>query len=125
MLVIRKEQVVALSEAAYESFCRRLYEHIKKCWPREFEEKTPAGVRQSIEQGIARAEEYGIQAERDVVRYLDTMYLVGEDFDVNPKTGWARVILEAKTLAPTVKAIRLWERAKREHLPDEPKKVSR
>ncbi len=122
MLVIRKEQVAALSETAYESFCQRLYEHIKKCWPREFEEKTRAGVRQSLEQGIARAAEYGIQAERDVVRYLDTMYLVGEDFDVNPKTAWARVILEAKTLAPTVKAVRIWERAKKEHFPNKPRK---
>ncbi len=117
MLVIRKEQVAALSEVAYGSFCRRLYDHIKKCWPREFKERTPAGVRQSIEQGIARAAVYGIQAERDVLRYLDTMYLVGDDFDVNRKTGWARVILEAETLAPTVKAIRIWERAKKSIFP--------
>lgn len=124
-LVIREEQIAVLSEAAYESFCKRLYEHIKKCWPREFERKGATGVQQSIEKGIARAAKYGIQAERDVVRYIDTMHLVGEDFDVDPKKGWVHVILEAKTLAPTIKAIRIWEQAKKEHLPDKPKKVTR
>jgi hypothetical protein len=117
VLLIRKEQMEALSQHASASFRERAFEHIKKCVPREFEAKGPAAAWQSIDKAIAKAAGYGIEMERDVVRYLDTMYLVGEDFDVDPNIPWARPILESPNLTPSVKALRLWECAKSHPFP--------
>jgi len=112
MLRIRKKQFSKLSETVFQGFIDRAVKHLKKAWPRECDSAGEKGVIDSIEVGVKKAEEYGIRAERDVIRYIDVMYLLGHDFDNNDDTEWAGRILEDCTLPPTVKMDRLWRRVK-------------
>ena len=73
MFSIRDDQLQTLSEVRRANFRQRAVEHLRKCWPREYNALGLAAVRKSIVTGIERAEFYGIRVERDVIRFIDLM----------------------------------------------------
>lgn len=112
MLKIRKEQMKALSAYMLHQFEDRAYLHVMKCWPKRCNEMGEKAVRKSIHNGIDRASTYGINKEYDVIRFIDIMYVLCEDFDTNPHTAWAQDILYNRSLVAGRKIDRIWELAK-------------
>jgi hypothetical protein len=63
---------------------------------------------------VTAAGDYGVRKEYDVVRYIDLMFVLAEDFDKSRDWAWAGRILGDEALGPTTKMDRLYERAQKE-----------
>jgi hypothetical protein len=46
---------------------------------------------------------YGITSERDIILFLNHMYMLSPDFDTNPDFPWASEILNNPSIAPASK----------------------
>lgn len=93
MLIIRDEQMKALSEYMVEQFVDAALLHLRTTFPEQIKDVTDDGLRDTIYTGIDNAREYNITIEEDVLRYLELMTTYGADFDTNPETSWAEEIL--------------------------------
>lgn len=96
MLRIRPEQVEKFKAAAASRFEDWMVGHLKKFFPEKCDEMGEEGMRGMIRHGAKRAEVYGIEQGPDMCLYIDTMFLLGKDFDRDPQHRWAREILESK-----------------------------
>ncbi len=87
--------------------------HLGRCFPARCREMGPAMVRELIRYGITRAARYGIEAQRDVCKYIDVMIVFGRDFDEDPAHPWAQSILGDPSLRHAmVRVENLYEAAK-------------
>jgi hypothetical protein len=50
-------------------------------------------IRERIRASIARGAQYGLASERQIIRFVDTTYLLGENFDTDPAQSWTLEIL--------------------------------
>lgn len=91
MLIIRQDQMQALSEYALRQTQNRLLSRIKTAFPRECREAGEASVREIVEKGMERAGKYGLENEDEVFRYISLMITLGNDFD--QELPWAMEIL--------------------------------
>jgi len=103
MLIIREEQMSALSQAMLKQFEDRMVVHMSKNFQDETREISEVELRALIQEGIEQAEQYQITLEYDVRRYLEFMVIYGQNFDTNHDTAWAGEILHAKELDGTAK----------------------
>ena len=112
MLVIREEQMSVLAQAVARNFENRLLEHLQEFFPRQGQ---ILGVEQSralIRLGIAQAEKYGFETERDVYLYVGLMCMLGSYFDQDPQLPWAAKILTDENIVyPNDRADQLYHRA--------------
>jgi hypothetical protein len=113
VLIIRKEQMDALSGHMEESFVNRVVAHLKEIWPEKCVEMGEEAVRESIHDAIDCARESGIIIEYDVARYIDLIYEFDWPADEEPDTPWAQEILNDTELDGTSKMDRLYEEANR------------
>src|SRR5882724_11501034 len=97
-MIIRKQQMVFLSQARTGNFEDRVAEHLNRCFPAECQAMGSKRVLELIRYGIERAATHGVNLERDVCKYIDLMLVFGHDFDGDPNTPWASRILEDSTL---------------------------
>jgi hypothetical protein len=97
MLVIRKEQLEALSRQRRQQFEERLLEHLKRVMPERCQDIGDDRLRAEIRYGIERATQYDITAERVVASYLVLMVRFGRDFEQSPARPWAQSILTDRT----------------------------
>jgi len=109
MLIIRNEQMDALSRHMEESFVNRMIAHLKEFWPEKCEEMGEEAVRESIHEAMDIAREFGIINEYDVARYIDLIYEFDWPADEEPDTPWAEEILNDAELEGTAKMDRLYE----------------
>jgi hypothetical protein len=114
-IIIHKDQMEALGRVELRKFEDKMVLHLRQFFPQRCQELGEAGTRQSIRHGVERAEAYGLTAERDVTKYVDVMFVYGQDFDQDPSQRWAQVILTDGSLkdTPAAKASRLHEEAVR------------
>jgi len=96
MLKIRKKQLSELDRVFEE---KNVPEQMATLLERSFPEACmalgKAGVMKRVEQGRAAGEQYGILKFANVVRYLNLMFILGdENFDNAPETEWAGKILK-------------------------------
>jgi len=118
MLQIRKEQMAAFEKAMKRSFENRVVAHLRMRFPQECRQMPEEAIRETIRTGIARAEDYGVHVEHDVVRYIELMYRLSPDFDSAPSTPWAAATLRRSDLDGHAKMNELCARADRD-LPSE------
>lgn len=95
MLRIRPEQMQAFERPVQNSLECRLYAHVKRTAPARCRQMGADSVREQIRLGIERAREYAIEADYDVMRYVDLSFLVGPDFDRDPSAPQPGEILRA------------------------------
>jgi len=95
MLIIRREQVAVLVQAAADRFVRETADHIRARWPRSFARLGEEDVQSAIQHGIERARSYRIQTEASVRLFIEMMFLLGPAFDTDPKLPWASQCLLA------------------------------
>ena len=112
MLTIRKTQIDLLSGISLNSFENRLVAYVKETHSQRI--GWLAGeddLRLLIREGIAKANGYGIERERDVVRFIDLMFEIDPHFDQFARIKWARAILEDKDLSGQTKIALIYPRA--------------
>jgi hypothetical protein len=93
-MVIRPEQMEALSASSYGAFEAKVAAHLNLCFPTECASLGQEQVRGTIRHGLERARGYGITSSREVCLYIDVMIVFGPEFDKNPELSWAAEILQ-------------------------------
>lgn len=112
MVTITAEQMAALDGLNRALYVERVTAHLTRFFPEHCTALGPAGLREAIDHGIARAASYGIIGERDVCLYLDLMVAFGRDFDQDPNLPWAAAILNDDAIpAPKQRINRLHDAA--------------
>lgn len=95
MLRIRPEQMAKLDQAAGRHFEDWMLGHLKDFFPEKCEQMGEDDVRGMIRHGMKRARSHKIEQGSEVCLYIDTMFLLGKDFDIAPEHEWAREILRS------------------------------
>src|ERR1035438_10813732 len=95
-MLIRSEQMTALSNALTNTFESDMVSHLNRCFPPQCAVLGEEEVRNTIRYGLQRSRGYGITSSREVCRYVDLMMVFGRDFDRDPKLPWAAAILNGK-----------------------------
>ena len=103
MLVIRKEQMEVFRAYMLEQFENRMLTHLRSAFPDQARDMPELDLRSLIHTGIENADKYGIVDEVDIRHYLEYMLIYGLDFDTNPSTSWAGIILRNPELTGTDK----------------------
>ena len=100
MLIIRREQKDRCAAQVRAVFEERMLTHLEAVFGQRCESMGRAGVRQMVRHGIEQAGSYGISAEREVCKYIDLMFIFGEQYDVDPALPWAAEILNDEHETP-------------------------
>jgi hypothetical protein len=95
----------------FQETCRQ---HARTFWPGQCDDLGEDGLNARVQLAIDRAAQFGIEAERDVARFLDLLFVWGDDFAESEPTAWARDILEDETLDSPLKVHQLSFRTKKE-----------
>lgn len=98
MFEIRKAQIEKLDAEMMRQFGERMLLHLRLIFHLETCSLSDAELREKICTSIVRAKSYGIIAEHDVRRYLESTALYGWELDTHPQTCWAKEILNNNNL---------------------------
>jgi hypothetical protein len=90
-MVIRPEQIKALSDHMLRGFVDRMMEHVRSSFPAQTASRGDEELRGTIQTATERAETYGVTDEADVQRYLEFEINYGPNFD---DLDWASAILK-------------------------------
>lgn len=93
MLEIRQEQMDVFDDYMLKKFENDLVVHLNTHFPQQCETMGETAVPEMIHHGIKRASTYGIVVENHVSRYINLMFRLGKDFDVDPALPWVAPIL--------------------------------
>ncbi|HUR44657.1 MAG TPA: hypothetical protein VMZ27_02185 [Candidatus Saccharimonadales bacterium] len=110
MFKFRKEHLDAFEAQAVAQFTARVLGHVKAVWAAETGELGDAAVLESVQSAIKRAGILGLSAEYDVVRFVDLTFILGKDFESNPLSAWTRPLIADRSMTPTAKMDRLYQR---------------
>ncbi len=110
---ITRQQLQALADQSRHDFISRSAEFLRSTWPSQTNSFSDHRLRDLIHASIVRAEEYGIEIEADVIRFVETSLLLGEDFDTSAQFPWAAEFLQDEFDAPWMKMVRIVERRNR------------
>jgi len=112
VLLIRDDQLSALRGVRQKEYEKRLAAHLKRYFPDTCAELGEKGLIDALRHGVERAKSYGIQAERDVVKYLNLTFVFGRDFDIDPRFPWAASMLRSTDYGPTLRINQVYSDAK-------------
>ena len=91
MLKIRAEQLQILQEEQARRFEREAVAHVRSSWPEQVAAQGEDGVHAMVARAVERAGAHGFDEEFDILRYLNLVCALGEDFD--ERLDWAAAIL--------------------------------
>lgn len=112
MLVLRKEQVDQLQQAAKLRCADAILISLAGFPPPLFKTLEEEQRRAVIRFGMDRAEPHGLTSRDPVRLYLELMLLLGSQFDTDPQYPWAgQILAEPDQDAPMERAERLYQRA--------------
>jgi hypothetical protein len=98
MLVIRHEQIKALSANTRAQFETRLADHVIAHFPEKvWNLKMPDDLRQRISAAVDRAIAWRFEWEDEVAWFVMYTFELGEHFDTDPEYSWVCPILEDRT----------------------------
>jgi hypothetical protein len=100
MLRIRKEQMDILGEYMLKKFENYMVVHLRHRFAERLKGTPEEAIRAIVQKGISKANCYDIRIEYDVERYIDLMFILGDDFDTAEKTLWAGELLRNNKMLP-------------------------
>jgi hypothetical protein len=95
MLVIREQQIDALSQVALDAFEDEMVAHSKAFTPRLCKVLGEEQLRVALRQAMERARTYGFTNRGPVRLYIDLMFLYGSDFDTDQQYPTLGEVLNA------------------------------
>jgi hypothetical protein len=87
MLVIGREQMVALSKAQWRDFASLAVRHVRSRQPEACAGLTDEEIRVRVDEGIGRARAHDFTESEDLIRYLDLLFVFGPDADSDPRVA--------------------------------------
>jgi hypothetical protein len=107
MLVIRQPQREILASPHEARLRERLQHHLSDHFPDECS-ALGVGLEQVVGDGLAKARDYGLRTERDLVKFLNLVVALGLEFDREP---WAARVLSRDDRGPTLRINQLYSNA--------------
>jgi hypothetical protein len=111
MFQLRTEHEDAFQAVAEDNFLERAAAHLRENFPDQTAALSQSEIRTRVRDGRTRARGYGFETERDVIRFIDAQFLLGDEFDRNPRHQWAKEYLDVDGAAPEDRALALIEKA--------------
>ncbi len=111
MLTIRNDQIRALAGSVSDRLTSVAVNHIRLSLPDLYAEMGADQVRESVLLAYSKASTYEMAAWSDVLAYLNVMYILGFEFDEDPRYPWAAQILRSAELQPGDKSRLLLDNA--------------
>lgn len=109
MLKIRQEQMDVLASVQLRRFEQEAIAHIHEFWSDQAKGQGDEGVRALVDHAMQRTDAYSIEEEVDVLRYINLMYSLGAEFDID--LPWAAEILASEDRSGTLRVDELCDRA--------------
>jgi hypothetical protein len=104
MLTIRKEQMEVLARSLLDAFEAGALAHVRGLFPEDCAKLTEEQLRELVHEGIARGRSYGLTGKRDLLTFIEHMFILGPDFDCAAEYVWARDLLTNRDFASATKA---------------------
>ncbi len=109
-MIIRSGQMDVLSDDALRRFEQQLVEELRQFAPWHAEILGAEGLLNCVRYAEKHAEPYGFTNRGPIRLYLQSMFLLGSDFDTDPSLPWAAQILNDSSIHDqTTRAARLYE----------------
>jgi hypothetical protein len=108
MLKIRKEQMEIFGELMLRKFEDYMVVHIQDDFAEQVKETPEDALRATIQKGLSKTERYNIKIEYNIERYIDLMFILGEDFDTAEKTQWAGELLRNEQMSALERINRIY-----------------
>jgi hypothetical protein len=102
-VLIRKEQMQAMEEARSPEFDDYMVVHLEDFSPLHSKSLGEAGIRTLIRVGMERAKKHGFTHRGPVKFYIESMILLGVDFDTDPQYPRPGEILRDKSISDQTK----------------------
>jgi hypothetical protein len=90
---IRRRSFLAFEQAAIDAYVRELAAHLLGFAQESAAALSPEERMSGVRHGVARAAAHGFDQRGTVRFYVETMMLLGSDFDTDPQVPWAGQIL--------------------------------
>ncbi|MBX3411225.1 MAG: hypothetical protein KF708_00805 [Pirellulales bacterium] len=111
MFRLRPEHMQAMSQVVRELFDERVMAHLREDLPEIVEGLSDDELRPRIERARRRAKQHGLETQQQAVSYIDTCFLLGDDFEQDRRHLWAARLLRDDSRSPAEKADELLLRA--------------
>jgi hypothetical protein len=98
---IRNDQMNAFSDSSEREYINRLIRFLRDQYP-QAAAAPDSELRTAVETQVAMARSYGLTTEHDVAVYVNTAFLLGEEFDTEYPA--AQEVLPSPVLASSEKA---------------------
>lgn len=92
-MIIRNSQIKEFQLTSQRDFEKRLLAHVYECFPEEYENFNEQELKEIIHLGINKAESYGFDTEINICRFVDLLFILDTDFDLDEEFSWAQGIL--------------------------------
>ena len=83
----------AFSEYMVKNFENEMVDHVKKFAPQQADDLGDERLHEIVNEGIERAKKYKLTNRGPVRFYVELMFLLGNDFDTDPRYPWVSNIL--------------------------------
>jgi len=97
---LRDDHLNAFRQTAATGFEDRAVGHLRQELPTQTAPFSDGDLRQRVRSCVVRCRAYALTSERQIIRFVDTSYLIGEFFDSDPQQSWTRDVLQARDLSP-------------------------
>jgi len=114
MFQLREPHLQAFQKVAYSNFEERAIAHFRKCFPSKTRELSDDDLRNRLHAAQTRAHRYGLASEKQIIQFVDTGFLSGENFDSDPQLSWPGEVLNDPAKSADERAARLYQRAIKE-----------
>jgi hypothetical protein len=105
MIAIRSDQMNAFEKEAMDKFVARAIAHLRRSLAELTKGQSDEALGLRVRSSVERARSYGLTTEQEVIAFLDTSFLLGdESFDSNPAHAWAAELLIDDEYTPREKA---------------------
>ena len=94
-----------LAQGALGSFLLQMRGHLRESFPQECAALADPQLDTISRDGVARAGEYGVRAQREVCKFIDLMFVLGSDFD--HRAAWISAALRNQEVSPEERVTRL------------------
>lgn len=103
MFQLQNKQTDIFKTVALKKFEDEMVDHIKQFFPNHYISMQEEAVRKTIMYGYFRAEIYGFTTKRNVCLYINTMMVLGSNFDYDPLYPWTQSMLRDNKEDPKVR----------------------
>ncbi|MGY2440936.1 hypothetical protein [Pseudomonas sp. SDO52101_S400] len=93
MMIIRNAQLACFADDRRHRFVVKMCGLLRECHASERVTVDDEVLCQHVEATLDRASAYGLNSERDCLRFLNLAVVCGWDFDLQPEHGWMRDLL--------------------------------